>query len=137
MKKKKYLVTGGTGFIGSALVKRLVKEGYGIRVLDNDIRGAAERLKDIKDKIELVKADIRDFDEVRKACKNVDSVIHLAYINGTEYFYKMPELVLEVAVKGMMNVIDGCMKENARELVLASSSEVYQSPPKVPTDESA
>src|SRR3990167_655612 len=106
MKKKKYLVTGGTGFIGSALVKRLVKEGCKVRVLDNDIRGAAERLKDVKDKIEIVKADIRNPDEVQKACKNMDCVIHLAYINGTEYFYKMPELVLEVAVKGMINVID-------------------------------
>ena len=83
MKTKKYLVTGGTGFIGSALVRRLVKEGYAVRVLDNDIRGAVERLKDIKDKIEIVKADIRNFDEVQKACKNVDSVIHLAYINGS------------------------------------------------------
>lgn len=132
---KKYLVTGGTGFIGSALVKRLVKEGYGVRVLDNDIRGAAERLKDVEGKIEIVKADIRSSSEVQKACKNVDGVIHLAYINGTEYFYKMPELVLEVAVKGMMNVIDGCIKENAKEIVLASSSEVYQTPDKVPTDE--
>ncbi len=137
MKRKKYLVTGGTGFIGSALVKRMVKEGYDVRVLDNDIRGAAERLKDVKDKIELVKADIRNLDEVHKACKNVDSVIHLAYINGTEYFYKMPELVLEVAVKGMMNILDSCIKEGIQELILASSSEVYQSPPKVPTDETA
>jgi nucleoside-diphosphate-sugar epimerase len=137
MQKKKYLVTGGTGFIGSALVKRLVKEGYKVRVLDNDIRGAAERLKDISDKIELVKADIRDPESVRKACKGIDSVIHLAFINGTEYFYKMPELVLEVGVKGIVNVIDGCIKENVKELVLASSSEVYQTPQKVPTDETA
>lgn len=134
---KKYLVTGGTGFIGSALVKRLVKEGYGVRVLDNHIRGAKERLKDIYDKVEFVEADVRDADEVRKACNGVDSVIHLAYINGTEYFYKMPELVLEVAVKGMVNVLDGCIKENVKELFLASSSEVYQAAQKIPTDESA
>ena len=61
---KKYLVTGGTGFIGSALVKRLVKQGHKVRVLDNDIRGAEERLTEIKDKIELVKADIRNLGEV-------------------------------------------------------------------------
>jgi len=48
----------------------------------------------------------------------------------------MPELVLEVAVKGMINVIDGCIKENVKELILASSSEVYQTAEKVPTDES-
>lgn len=137
MANKKYLVTGGTGFIGSALVKRLVKEGNYVRVLDNDIRGAEERLKDIKDKIELIKADIRDAKAVQKACSGMDSVIHLAYINGTEYFYKMPELVLEVGVKGMINVIDGCIKENVKELALASSSEVYQTAEKIPTDEKA
>jgi len=134
---KKYLVTGGTGFIGSALVKRLVKEGYEVRVLDNDIRGAKERLKKVFDKIEFVKADVRNAQDVEKSCKGVDSVIHLAYINGTEYFYKMPELVLEVGVKGIVNVIDGCIKENVKELVLASSSEVYQTPRKIPTDETA
>jgi len=137
MTTKKYLITGGTGFIGSALVKRLVEEGNSVRVLDNDIRGAAERLNDINSEIELIKGDIRDAKAVQEACKGVNSVIHLAYINGTEYFYKMPELVLEVGVKGMMNVIDGCIKENVKEIVLASSSEVYQSPPKIPTDETA
>ena len=135
MNDKKYLVTGGTGFIGSALVKRLVKEGCSVRVLDNDIRGAKERLKDIHDKIEFIDADIRDAEAVRKACNGMDSVIHLAYINGTEYFYKMPELVLEVGVKGIMNVIDGCIKENVKELILASSSEVYQHAQRIPTDE--
>jgi len=137
MKNKKYLITGGTGFIGSALVKRLVKGGNRVRVLDNDVRGAKERLNDVYDKIEFVNADIRDAQDVQKACKGIDSVIHLAYINGTEYFYKMPELVLEVGVKGMVNVIDGCIKENIKELILASSSEVYQTPKNIPTDETA
>ncbi|MBL7055957.1 SDR family NAD(P)-dependent oxidoreductase [Candidatus Woesearchaeota archaeon] len=135
MKTKKYLVTGGTGFIGSALVKRLVKEGYQVRVLDNDIRGASERLNEVKDRIELVKADIRNYEEVKEACKGIDSIIHLAYINGTEYFYKMPELVLEVGVKGMVNILDACKEHNIKELVLASSSEVYQTPPEIPTSE--
>jgi nucleoside-diphosphate-sugar epimerase len=64
-------------------------------------------------------------------------VYHLAYLNGTEYFYEKPELVLEIAVKGMMNVLEACMRHGVRRLVLASSSEVYQTPPQVPTDESA
>lgn len=135
MTMKKYLVTGGTGFIGSALVKRLIKDNHFVRVLDNDIRGASDRLKDISDNIELVNADIRDAKAVQKACKGMDSVVHLAYINGTEYFYNMPELVLEVGVKGIINIIDGCIEENVKEFVLASSSEVYQTPKKVPTDE--
>lgn len=135
MKSKKYLVTGGTGFIGSALVRRLVKEGAGVRIIDNDSRGASERLKDVAHRVEMFQADIRDADAVQKACKGVDSVIHLAYVNGTEFFYKKPELVLDVGVKGMMNVIDGCIKQGIKELILASSSEVYQTPPRIPTDE--
>lgn len=135
MKNKKYLITGGTGFIGSALVKRLVKDGYGVRVIDNDSRGVSSRLDDVLSSIEKNHADIRDVDAVQRACEGVDGVIHLAYVNGTEFFYKNPELVLDVGVRGMMNVIDGCMKHGIRELILASSSEVYQTPSVVPTDE--
>jgi nucleoside-diphosphate-sugar epimerase len=85
--------------------------------------------------VEFVEADVRDAAAVRRACRGVDSVCHFAFINGTEYFYSQPELVLDVGVKGMMNVLDGCRAENVGELVLASSSEVYQTPPSVPTDE--
>jgi len=131
----KYLVTGGTGFLGNALVKRLVKEGHKVRVLDNNLRGKTERLKEVENQIEIIDADIRDATAVQNACKDVDSVFHLAYVNGTEYFYTKPELVLDIGVKGIVNVIDGCIKNNVKELFLASSSEVYQTPPKIPTDE--
>lgn len=132
---KKYLVTGGTGFIGSALVKRLVKEGNSVRVLDNNARGSIKKLGDSYKDIEFIEGDIRDSEIVKRACVGVDSVAHLAYINGTEYFYKMPELVLDVGVRGMLNVLDACIKNNVKELILASSSEVYQSTEQIPTGE--
>lgn len=135
MASKKYLVTGGTGFIGSALVKQLVNKGYSVKVMDNNIRGATSRLSSVLDKIEFIEGDIRNAAIVDRVCNGVDSVIHLAYINGTEYFYSMPELVLDVGVKGIINVIDACIKHKIKELVIASSSETYQTPPKVPTDE--
>ena len=134
-KNTKHLVTGGSGFIGSALVKRLVKEGYNVRVLDNNIRGVKARLDDVINQVEFIEADIRDFSKVNKACEGVDVIHHLAYINGTEYFYKMPETILEIAIKGIMNIIDACKNNNIRELYVASSSEVYQSPRKIPTSE--
>lgn len=137
MKKKHYLVTGGSGFIGSAIVKSLVKAGNEVRVLDNDLRGASERLKEVAHKIEVVQADIRDAAAVQNTCRGVDSAIHLAYLQGTQFFYTKPELVLDIGVKGMVNVIDGCIKENVKEIAVASSSEVYNMPPKIPTDETA
>ena len=72
---------------------------------------------------------------MKKALENVDAVIHLAYVNGTKYFYSRPVLVLDVAVKGILNIIEGCIKKKVKELYLASSSEVYQTPNKIPTDE--
>ena len=131
------LVTGGTGFIGSALVRRLVKDGVTVRALDNQWRGSAERLSDIAGEFEFVEGDIRDAETVEASVKGVDTVYHLAYVNGTEFFYTKPDLVLDVGVKGIVNVIDACMKYDVGNLIVASSSEVYQSPPTVPTDETA
>ncbi len=129
------LVTGGTGFIGSAIVRRLVREGVRVRVLDDGSRGRARRVADVKDDVEFVEADIRDGDSVRKAARGVDSVVHLAFVNGTRLFYEAPELVLDVGVRGMLNVLDACRAEGVGDLVLASSSEVYQTPATVPTGE--
>ena len=131
------LVTGGTGFIGAALVRALVSRGDRVRSLDNGSRGAVHRLGDSVSKVELVNGDIRDAAAVTGAMQGTERVVHLAYVNGTEHFYKRPELVLDVAVKGIVNVIDACISSGVQELVLASSSEVYQSPPQVPTDETA
>ncbi len=72
---------------------------------------------------------------MNRALKNTDAVIHLAYINGTKYFYSKPVLILDVAVKGILNIIEACIKNKVKELYLASSSEVYQTPNKIPTDE--
>jgi nucleoside-diphosphate-sugar epimerase len=135
MASKRYLVTGGTGFIGSALVRRLLKAGHRVRILDNQSRGHLGRLDGVLQDVELQEGDIRDAGAVLNAAKGMDGICHLAYVNGTEFFYTMPELVLEVAVKGMTNVIDACMKEGIFELILASSSEVYHLPPQIPTPE--
>jgi len=131
----KFLVTGGTGFIGAALVRALVRNGARVRSLDNDSRGAARRLADVEQDVELVRGDIRDATAVHKATEGIDCVCHLAYVNGTEFFYSKPDVVLDVAVKGIVNVIDACVAHHVPEFVLASTSEVYQSPPRVPTDE--
>lgn len=135
MNKRKYLVTGGTGFIGSALVRRLVREGNVVRVIDNNSRGALARLSDVCNSVEFIEADIRDPEAVMEAARGMECMVHLAYVNGTEFFYSKPELVLDIAIRGMLNVIDACRAHGIRDMVLASSSEAYQTPPNIPTPE--
>lgn len=131
---RRVLVTGGAGFIGSALVKGLLDRGARVRVLDDQSRGHARRLAAMAD-IEFLEGDIRNPTAVLDAVAGVDSVCHLAYVNGTEFFYERPDLILEVAVKGMVNVLDACLAHGVGELALVSSSEVYQTAPVVPTPE--
>ncbi len=132
---RRYLVTGGAGFIGSAIVRRLLSAGGSVRVLDDYSRGSPRRLADVAKDIEAVSGDVRNSAAVDKACAGVDSVIHLASVNGTEFFYSRPETVLEVGIKGMLNVIDATIRHGVSELVVASSSEVYQTPDLIPTAE--
>ena len=134
--KKTFLVTGGSGFIGSKITEMLLKEGHKVSIFDNNFRGKLSRIKKIKNKnLKFFKGDIRNYNQLKKSFKNVDSVIHLAYINGTKFFYTQPTLVLDVAIKGLMNVVDICINKKIKEVYIASSSEVYQTPIKIPTDE--
>jgi UDP-glucose 4-epimerase len=131
----KYLVTGGTGFLGSAFVRKLVARGERVRVFDNDVRGRAERLQPVSKDVELVQGDVRDLDAVKRAVRGVESVWHFAMINGTEFFYSHPDLVVDVGVAGTLNVLKAAAELGLREVVIASSSEVYQTPPMIPTPE--
>ena len=124
MTPRTLLVTGGTGFLGAALVRRLVTDGHDVRVLDNNVRGASRRLADMAQTLEFVEGDVRDMETVFKAMSGVDVVVHLAAINGTEFFYSKPELVLDVGVRGMLTIIDACRAHGVGELIVASSSEV-------------
>tara|TARA_A100001015_G_scaffold308528_1_gene406298 strand:+ start:8 stop:952 length:945 start_codon:yes stop_codon:yes gene_type:complete len=133
--KKNFLVTGGTGFIGSNICKLLIELGHNVTIFDNNSRGEFKRIKEFNKKVKFIKGDIRDQKKFFKSLKNINSIIHLAYINGTKYFYEKPELILDVAIKGLVNIFDGCKKFKIKELYLASSSEVYQTPLKVPTSE--
>ena len=128
-------MTGGSGFIGGNLVERLVYDGYSPVVFDNDSRGSKQRLQHLEGKIEIVQGNIRDPEQVRAAAKGCQSIFHLAFVNGTRFFYEKPELVLEVGVKGALNTLEVAMSLGVEKYVLASSSEVYQQPETLPTSE--
>ena len=132
---RKFLVTGGSGFIGAALVQRLVAMEGRVRVFDSHLRGDPRRLQAVCHQIELEEGDVRDSTAVMRAAKGCDSIIHLAYLNGTEFFYSKPDLVLEIGVKGIIHTLDAAIAHKIKDFVLASSSEVYQTPPVFPTPE--
>lgn len=131
----KALVTGGTGFIGSGLVKALLSDGFQVRVFDNNFRGKLDNLQDVINDIELCEGDIRDSAITDKAVAGCNHVYHLAFINGTEFFYKYPGLVMDVGIRGHFNIMDASKKHGIEKFIYASSSEVYQTPPTIPTPE--
>jgi len=132
----KTLITGGTGFIGRAVVELCLKNGDKVTVLDNDSRGSIQKLSNLKGQFRYILGDIRDPELAIEATRDVDRVIHLAYINGTEYFYTKPYDILEVGVKGILNILDAHRINGFKELIVASTSETYQNAPVIPTPES-
>jgi len=133
---EKVLVTGGAGFIGSHLVEKLLSMGIEVRVLDNLFRGSRENLSQIHDKnLVFVEGDILDLQMLGKVAAGVDTVFHLAAINGTRYFYEQPLRVLEVNALGTRNVLRVATEQKVNRVIFASSSEVYGSPCHFPTAE--
>lgn len=130
----KALVTGGGGFLGVALCRTLAAQGLQVRAFDNGWR-RRERAG-LAEEFEYVEGDVRDYEAVLRATRGCDAVWHLAYINGTRFFYEKPDLVLEVAIKGTLNTIEAALACGVERYVLASSSETYQQPTHLPTTES-
>ena len=108
--RDKVLVTGGSGFLGSSLVRRLLKKGNQVIVLDNGSRGSVSSLEDIIVKITYIKGDVCSKETVLEALKECQSLFHLAFINGTKFFYEQPKLVLDVGVKGALSTIEAAEK---------------------------
>ena len=84
-KNKKYLITGGLGFIGSAISNYLIREGHSVVIFDNLSRGKKKRVLSKSKNLKIINGDIRDYEKFYKSCEGIDAVIHLAYINGTKY----------------------------------------------------
>lgn len=129
------LVTGGAGFLGASLVRKLVAEGHRVRVLDDGSRGSFRRLSDLEGRYEAVAGDVRDEPLLRQAATGCEVVYHLAAVNGTRFFYERPELVLDVALRGTLSAVTAARDAGTRRFLLASSSEVYHDPPVIPTPE--
>ena len=109
-----FLLTGGAGFIGTALCKRLLAHNT-IRVFDNLRRNAlAEAGLDKHENLELIVGDVRDYPALRDAAEGVDTIIHLASIAGVDTVLKNPVLTMEVSLEGTMNALRAAREVDAR-----------------------
>jgi UDP-glucose 4-epimerase len=132
----KFAVTGGAGFIGSHLVEYLVKNGNSVIVIDNLNTGKMENLKNVENKIEFVKGDIRDYNLLKKVLKDVDGVFHEAALASVQESFSKTEEYHDVNVNGTENIFR-LAKELGFKVVYASSSSVYGNPSELPIKENA
>lgn len=121
----KYLVTGGAGFIGSNLVEELVRRKEEVVILDNELTGNFKNCAPWKERSEWIKGDIRDLAVVRRACKGVDYVVHLAALGSVPRSVQEPLLSAEINTQGTLNVLMAARDEQVKKVVFSSSSSVY------------
>ena len=131
-----FAVTGGAGFVGSYLVKLLVKEGHKITVIDNLHKGKKENLASVINKIKFQKIDIRDYQSLEKILKNIDGVFHQAALTVVQDSFSSPEEYFDVNVHGTENIFK-LANENKFKVVYASSSSVYGHKLETPITEDA
>ena len=135
MRGTKTLVTGGGGFIGSNLVRRLLEEGAEVRVLDNFARGRRENLSDVLDDVELVEGDIQSFERVHNAVRGCEVVFHQAALPSVPRSIQDPLTSNATNVTGTLNVLLAARDAGVRRVVFASSSSVYGANPALPKSE--
>jgi len=131
----KILVTGGTGFVGSNLILQLLDEKNEIISFDNYSRNSFSNELLQENNVNLIKGDITNQNDLKKIPKDIDIIYHLAAVNGTKYFYEMPEKVLQVNLKGTLNLMEWIQSTDTKRIFFASSSEVYGFPSVFPTPE--
>ncbi|HYL39327.1 MAG TPA: SDR family oxidoreductase [Bryobacteraceae bacterium] len=134
---KKYVVTGGAGFIGSCLVRALLAQGDGtVRVIDNLLTGSEKNLEQVGPQIQFDRSDIRDYDAVAAAVRGADVVFHLAAIPSVPRSIDSPELSHQVNMDGTFNVLRACVEGKARRVIYAASSSAYGDTAALPKVES-
>ncbi len=135
MPKQTYLVTGGAGFIGGHICERLVRDGHSVRVLDDFSSGKESNLESFRDKIDLVRGDIRDAPLVNEAMNGVDIVFHEAALGSVPRSVADPLTTHEVNMTGTLNVLLAAREAGVKRVVYASSSSVYGETPVLPKRE--
>jgi len=120
----KYLVTGGAGFIGSAVVRTVMQHGR-VSVIDNLLTGHEKNLAGLNGEVELHRVDIRDFSPLQPLMRGVDTVFHLAAIPSVPRSIEEPEPCHTVNIDGTFNVLRAAQLAGVRRVVYAASSSAY------------
>jgi UDP-glucose 4-epimerase len=120
----KILITGGAGFIGSNLTKRLINGGHDVIVIDNLLRGNKID-KSTFEKINFIKGDVRDFETVNKAAKGCDVIFHFAAVLGVDVVADNPVETMDVEVIGTRNVVQAAEENSVSKILYASTSGIY------------
>ncbi|MCE5185831.1 MAG: SDR family oxidoreductase [Planctomycetaceae bacterium] len=121
----KYLVTGGAGFIGSNICRKLVAEGCFVRVIDNLITGKKSNLAEIIDKIDFIEADMGDIEIARRAMKDVDVVVHQGAVPSVPKSIDDPATTHRHCVDATFNLLLAARDTNIKRFVYAASSSAY------------
>jgi nucleoside-diphosphate-sugar epimerase len=129
------LVTGGAGFIGHHLVRRLLDDGWEVAVLDDLSTGDVRRLTSVMDRIDFVEGDIRDAAAVDRAVRGADVVFHEAALPSVARSVVDPRLTNDVNTNGTIEVMLGSSRAGVRRVVFAASSSVYGVTPELPRRE--
>lgn len=123
---KRCVVTGGAGFIGSALVRGLLRKGAGkVTVIDNLSTGKEENLDDVSSHVELHRADIRSYEQIAPLVRGADVVFHLAAIPSVPRSIEDPVPSHEVNIDGTFRVLGACVEGHVRRVIYAGSSSAY------------
>ncbi|HHL71943.1 MAG TPA: SDR family oxidoreductase [Bacteroidetes bacterium] len=120
-----FLVTGGAGFIGSNLARKILENGDRVRVFDDLSTGKMENIEGLSGDIEFIKGDIRDLDAFQKAAEGVEYILHQAALPSVPRSIDDPISSNEVNVVGTVNVLVAARDKRVKRIVLASSSSVY------------
>jgi UDP-N-acetylglucosamine/UDP-N-acetylgalactosamine 4-epimerase len=129
-----FLVTGGAGFIGSNIVEAILKLGYSVRVLDNFSTGKRENIKEFirNTNFKLIEGDVRHIETCRRACENIDYVLHQAAWGSVPRSIEMPLEYEDINIKGTLNMMIAARDSSVKRFVYASSSSVYGDEPSLP-----
>lgn len=131
------LVTGGAGFIGSHLARRLVELGASVRVLDNFSHGSRENLADLGSNLDVIEGDIRNADDCAKAMRERQYVFHLAALGSVPRSVEQPKLYNDVNIGGTLNILEAARQAGTvQRIVYSASSSAYGDTPVLPKVES-